>query len=72
MKRLIRPITAGTGLTFENKAIFTPTDIIEILGEIEELKKSNIGLAPGQDNVLMLLVGDNQYQLTDKATMVFV
>ena len=72
MKRVIKPVTAGTGLTFENKAIFTPTDVVDILVKIEELQKCSIGLKPGEDGILILIVGNNEYELTDKTTMVFV
>ena len=72
MKKLLKSVAAGTGLTFQNKPIFSPSDIIEILGQIEELQKCNVGLAPDKDGNLLLLVGDNQNELTDKAAMVFV
>jgi len=72
MKRLLKTVSAGTGLTFQDKTIFSPTDLINILSEIEELQKSNVGLKPGQDGTLILIVGDNEYELTDRAQMVFV
>jgi len=72
MKRLLKPITAGTGLTFQDKVVFTPSDLITILSQIEELEKSNIGFKPGDNGVLVLIVGDNEYEITDKAQMVFV
>ena len=73
MKRLIKDsITAGMGTTFQNKAVFTPTDLVSILSEIEELKKCNIGLKPGDDGILILIVGNSEYEITDQAQMVFV
>ena len=74
MKKLVRPIIAstGNGLTFQDKAVFTPTDVVALLSEIEELEKSPIGLAPDDEGNLLLIVGDNQYVMTDKTTMVFV
>lgn len=72
MKRLVKPITAGTGLSFQDKAVFTPTDLVAILSEIDELKKCTVGLKPGDDGVLMLIVGNNEYEITNKTQMVFV
>ena len=72
MKKLLKPVTAGTGLTFQDKPVFTPTDLVKILSEIEELKKASIGLKPGDDGVLILIVGNNEYEVTDRTQMVFV
>jgi len=74
MKRLIKKsITAGHGsATFQDKCIFSPSDVVALLGQIEELQKKSIGLAPDKDGNLLLIVGDNQYVMTDKAQMVFV
>ena len=73
IKRLVKkPVTAGTGLTFQNKAVFSPSDVVSLISQIEELQKCQIGLKPGEDNVLMLIVGDNEYQMTDRTQMVFV
>ena len=73
MKRLLKSITAGAGgLHFQDKAVFTPTDLVSILSEIEELKKCCVGLKPSDDGILLLIVGNNEYEISDKTQMVFV
>jgi len=72
MKKLLKSVTAGTGLTFQDKQIFSPSDLVSVLSQIEELQKCSIGLKPDQDGALILIVGNNEYELTDKAAMVFV
>ena len=56
----------------ESRKIFSPLDILNLLSEIEELSKFEIGLRPDGDGIA-LIVGNNAYTLlSDDAEMVIL
>lgn len=65
MKRLIKTITANTDVAFEDKRVFSLTDIVDLLNQIEELYGYDIGLETDTDNSCLLAIGNNQYEITN-------
>ena len=53
----------------QSRKIFSLLDIVELLSEIEELDKFEVGIRPDGDGVL-LVVGNNTYELSDDAELV--
>lgn len=63
MKRVIRrKITASTAVKKSNYK-FTPMDVTQLLGEIEELKNTSIDLSETPDGDLEFTIGENVYHL---------
>lgn len=65
MKRLVKPITANTDITFQDKRIFSLNDIMDLLKQVEELYGYDIELETDTDNPYLLSIGNSQYKITD-------
>jgi len=65
MKKVIKASTTDPRTGSENEPIFRAVDIVAILSQITPLKKYNIALVPNRLGSLQLIVGDEQYQLTE-------
>ena len=55
----------------QSRKMFSLLDIVELLSEIEELEKFEVGIRPDGDGVL-LVVGNNTYELSDDAELVIL
>ena len=55
----------------QSRKIFSLLDIVELLSEIEELDKFEVGIRPDGDGVL-LVIGNNTYELSDDAELVIL
>lgn len=62
MKRLIRNNIYATSNLFNNRIMFNPDDIVNLLSEIEQLKDCEITVTENTDG-LNLTVGDYVYEL---------
>ena len=65
MKRLLKKVTAKSEHTDTNdkKGMFTATDLVDILQQIEELSKFNVAIKI-EDGSLLLGVGDSVYEIS--------
>lgn len=62
MKRVRTGITASSNFG-RNTSIITPTDVVNLLSQIEELKNYNITVAEKSDGTLDFTVGDYVYRM---------
>lgn len=65
MKILVKKVTASTNMT-DNSPMYTPSDILELLTQIEGLSGYEISLAQDIDGDLQYIVGDSTYKIVDK------
>ena len=65
MKRLLKRVTAKSepADTNDKKGMFTATDLVDILQQIEELSKCNVAIKI-EDGSLLLGVGDSIYEIS--------
>lgn len=61
MKRLIKSVNAAT--VYEDKCMFTPTDVVNLLKHIEELKNYDITLTENREGTLEIIIGESIYQV---------
>lgn len=64
MKRLIRNNIYAASTLCNNKIMFTPENIVDLLSEIDQLKDCKITVTETKDG-LKLTVGDYVYELSN-------
>lgn len=67
MVRVIRPITASTNV--DKDYSFTPSEVLDLLQQIDELKGSNISLEELSKGNLQYVIGNSVYKVTDTSNL---
>jgi len=62
MKKLLTPVYSGKKQAVHN-VVFTPSELVSIFAEIQELSDCDISLSENPDGSLMLTIGDSKYEL---------
>ena len=65
MKRLIKSVQASSNISVssEDKYVFTPLEILDLLMQIKELRSYGINVSEVMEGVLQFIIGDSIYEI---------
>lgn len=63
MKRIVTAINASSETAFEDEGMFSITEVVMLLRQIEELNGYDIRLEENFDGTTLLVVGDHAYSI---------
>lgn len=64
MVRVKRPIVAAAEI-FDNKFSFKPSEVLQLISEIDELRGYKISLEKSSNGNMQFVVGDSVYQVVN-------